>query len=74
MFYRASAQQEARRLGIRGYARNLWDGRVEVLACGEPEKIKRLQAWLAEGPPGASVEKVEYKSVIVDAPEGFTTG
>lgn len=74
MFYRASAQQEARRLGIRGHARNLWDGRVEVLACGEPEKLERLRAWLAEGPPGARVEKVEYKSVTVEVQEGFTTG
>ena len=35
VYYRASAQQRARAAGIAGYARNLEDGRVEVLAYGE---------------------------------------
>jgi acylphosphatase len=34
VFFRASARHEAERLGVTGYARNLSDGRLEVLACG----------------------------------------
>ncbi len=58
MFFRASTQAEAQRLALRGWVRNLPDGRVEVLACGKPEAIDELAAWLQQGPPLAQVEAV----------------
>lgn len=58
VFFRASTQAEAQRLGLRGWARNLPDGRVEVLACGEPAAVDALAAWLQQGPPLAEVESV----------------
>jgi len=59
VFYRASAAGEARRLGVTGYAKNLADGRVEVLACGEEGAVKELIDWLWAGPPNAKVQSVE---------------
>lgn len=63
VFYRASTRQRAGLLGVTGYARNLPDGRVEVLACGEPAAVAALCAWLREGPPAASVTEVLVEDV-----------
>jgi acylphosphatase len=75
VFFRASTREQAQRLGLRGHARNLDDGRVEVLACGTQEAIDQLADWLRHGPAGARVEKVERHAVEspVDA-TGFSTG
>ena len=57
--FRYFTQQEAVRLGLRGYAKNLDDGSVEVLACGNDEQVEKLLAWLkAGGPRSARVDKV----------------
>ena len=57
--FRYSTQREALRLGLTGYARNMDDGSVEVVACGDAEQIEKLVAWLnAAGPRSARVEKV----------------
>ncbi len=71
VFYRASTRREALRLGISGWARNLPDGRVEVLACGEKEALEALLAWLREGPPQARVEGVEWEPLEAQDVEGF---
>ncbi|MBB3321145.1 MULTISPECIES: acylphosphatase [Atlantibacter] len=60
--FRYSTQHEANRLGLTGYARNLDDGSVEVVACGENDKVEQLLAWLkAGGPRSARVEKVLHE-------------
>jgi len=64
--FRASARSRALRLGLRGSVHNLPDGRVAVLACGEPEALEAFEAWLREGPPGARVDAVE--STVADDP------
>ncbi|MGA8277984.1 MAG: acylphosphatase [Rhodanobacteraceae bacterium] len=56
--FRASAAAEARRLGIGGHARNLADGRVEVMACGEAAALDALQTWLKAGTTHARVASV----------------
>lgn len=72
VFYRVSTQAEGQRLGLRGYARNLPDGRVEVLAAGPASLLDRLQAWLAEGPPAAAVASVERETADpAHVPEAF---
>jgi len=58
VFFRASTVRIAEQLGLRGYARNLPDGRVEVLALGEPRSVANLAEWLRKGPPLASVSAV----------------
>ncbi len=59
VFYRANTRDEARRLGLTGWVRNLPDGRVEALVEGEEERIKRLIDWCHHGPPGAVVREVQ---------------
>ena len=59
VFFRASTRLEAERLGLRGHARNLPDGRVEVLACGSEAGLDALERWLWRGPPQARVESVK---------------
>ncbi|MCG8426102.1 MAG: acylphosphatase [Chromatiales bacterium] len=73
VFYRASARHQAEQLGLTGYARNLPDGRVEVLACGEIAAIEQLREWLAKGPADAQVTGVSCE--VADDPvlSGFTT-
>ncbi|HZT00945.1 MAG TPA: acylphosphatase [Steroidobacteraceae bacterium] len=65
VFYRGAAAQRARELGVRGYARNLPDGRVEVLACGEGEAVQTFVDWLWTGSSASRVTAVE----VADAPE-----
>jgi acylphosphatase len=66
VFYRASARERAQGLGLTGHARNLADGRVEVLACGPPDAVETLCQWLWEGSPASKVTAVE----VVDVPAG----
>ena len=49
VFYRATAAHRAQELAIRGYARNLPDGRVEVLALGEDAAVTEFVRWLWTG-------------------------
>jgi acylphosphatase len=67
VFFRASAQAEADRLGVTGWARNLPDGRVEVLACGDRERLDAFRRWLGQGPSQARVDDVEVDTRPYDA-------
>lgn len=75
VFYRASTRQKASELGCSGYARNLPDGRVEVLAVGEPEAVHALVQWLWRGSPASEVTAVEVEELSLeeldDVPVGF---
>ncbi|MDN3519230.1 acylphosphatase [Aquisalimonas lutea] len=71
VFFRGSAQEEALRVGVRGYAENLRDGRVRVLACGSEEALEAFHAWLEKGPRAARVEAVHCEDVDVEPPSGF---
>lgn len=74
VFFRASTRAQAERLGLSGYARNLPDGRVEVLAQGAPQALAALERWLWQGPPAAEVEAVEREPAEVTSPStGFRT-
>lgn len=75
VFYRATAARRARELGIRGHARNLPDGRVEVLACGDSEVVEAFVSWLWIGSSACKVTSVEADDSPVSAPlpSGFHT-
>lgn len=59
VFFRASTARQAEQLGLRGFARNLPDGRVEVLAIGAGPAVATLAEWLRTGPPRARVDSLE---------------
>ena len=56
--YRASTAAQARRLGVRGWVRNVSDGNVELEAEGDDDQVAALLAWCEQGPPSARVERV----------------
>jgi len=74
VFFRASTRDEALRLGLRGYASNLRDGRVEVYAEGDDAALDQLEQWLRHGPPLARVEQLEREAAPVEGRLGFVTG
>lgn len=73
MWFRAGTRKEAERLGLTGYARNLADGRVEVLACGEEQPLTALKRWLQRGTPAARVDELSCEPSDSAPPAGFTT-
>ena len=56
--FRMYACEEAERLGVVGWIRNLRDGRVEALVEGEESAVERFIAWCRQGPPYARVTNV----------------
>lgn len=77
VFYRATTRQKATDLGVTGYARNLPDGRVEVLVVGPPDRVQALIEWLWIGSTSAHVTQVVVEELdpdtLRDVPEGFGT-
>jgi len=67
VFFRDFTRRQAKALGIKGWVRNLSDGRVEVVGEGEEEKIKEFLQRLHKGPPGAKVTDIE---IIYEEPNG----
>jgi acylphosphatase len=65
--YRWFVARRARGLGLSGYARNLADGRVEVVATGDEAALARLEALLRSGPANAQVTDVERADQVDDA-------
>ena len=74
VYYRATTVDEAQALGLQGYARNMPDGSVEVVARGEQAVLKRLIEYLHRGPALAVVTAVEVEwGDSTPAPDPFTT-
>jgi acylphosphatase len=76
VYYRASAQQRARAAGIAGHARNLDDGRVEVLVCGDEGLVREFIDWLWIGPSAAKVTQVTVEVIELhptQLPQDFRT-
>lgn len=66
VFYRGSACDEARRLGLVGWVKNLPDGSVQAYACGDTAALSTFAAWLSIGPPLAEVTEVVVSDAAVD--------
>lgn len=69
VYFRHSTRAQAERLGLRGFARNLTDGSVEVLAHGAPASLEELRRWLHKGPELARVDAVEESELGDEAAE-----
>ena len=68
VFFRMYTQQQARALGLKGWVRNLADGRVEAVFEGPKKQVKEMIKWCWDGSPSSCV-----KEVVVDwkEPEGL---
>lgn len=69
VFFRDSTRREAGRRGVAGSARNLADGRVEVVLEGPRDAVGEVLGWLQHGPPHAQVTGVD---VVEEPAEGLT--
>lgn len=69
VFFRDSTRKRAIELGVAGYVKNLLNGKVEVLACGDEEAVNKLCEWLWQGPPQSRVTQVaceKHERLIID--------
>ncbi|MEM7246299.1 MAG: acylphosphatase [Acidobacteriota bacterium] len=72
VFFRQSTKEQADRLGLCGWVRNLLDGRVEAHVEGDSVAVSRLLHWMEKGgPPAASVTEVVVEPGEPGHPEGF---
>lgn len=67
--YRLSAQNEARKLGVNGWVKNLPDGRVEAVLEGEKTAVEQMMQWCRQGPTSAVVKDVQVQE---EAPENLS--
>ena len=68
VFFRDNTRKKAIELGLNGYAKNLPDGNVEVVAQGDEDKLKKLIEFIKKGPGIAIVENIQIKN---KEPENF---
>ena len=73
VWYRRSTQEHALQHGVAGHAKNLLDGRVEVLLCGESAAVNEVVEWLWKGPPNARVTHIELQDVAYRDYDAFVT-
>ena len=74
VFFRASARDRARSLGVAGWARNRPDGAVEAVFEGPDERVDSMVDWCRRGPAGADVESVEVEWGEPQGEDGFSVG
>ena len=68
--FRYMAQEEASRLGLTGWVRNLPTGEVEGEVEGEAARVDAFCAWCKRGPSGSKVESVAMDEVAVENAAG----
>jgi acylphosphatase len=61
VFFRAETQKTANTYNVKGWVKNLYDGRVEALFEGKEEDVERVVLWCYQGPAYSSVTRVEVK-------------
>jgi acylphosphatase len=63
VWFRESMRQEALKLGVTGWVRNLPDGRVEAVICGKADILESLLKWAEDGPPDARVTGIASEQI-----------
>ncbi len=58
VWFRHFTREQAQANGLTGWVRNLEDGRVEALLCGDEKAVRHVEAWLSQGPELANVAEV----------------
>jgi len=73
VWFRQSTKEQALKQDVTGWAKNLSDGRVEVLLCGDVDAVGKVQFWLHHGPELARVVEVVAEELDYQSVEGFVT-
>ncbi len=68
VYFRAFTQKQANKLNLTGYAKNLHNGDVEIVACGEKNQLDKLVSWCHKGPIMAKVSSVRTRT-LAEAPQ-----
>jgi acylphosphatase len=71
MNFRYYTQQQAQKLGLAGFVRNLSDGRIEIDAQGDDESVEQMLAWCQDGPQSAHLKSILFR---YDEPSEHLTG
>ena len=71
VWYRETCRRRAEAAGVAGHARNLDDGRVEVVLEGDEPAVARVEAWARSGPSRARVDQVEATDEEPTGERGF---
>lgn len=71
VYFRQATAQQAERLDLNGWVRNLADGRVEVLFEGDEAAVAELASWLERGPEQAEVSALELQEQALQGISGF---
>ncbi len=74
VFFRDSARRVANEHNVAGSARNLPDGRLEIVLEGSAEEVDSVATWAKDGPEYAQVEAVEVIDEVPHGLQGFTIG
>ena len=61
VWFRVSAQDKAKELGLTGWVKNIFSNAVEIIAEGEMDNLSKLIGWVQDGPPNAKVDKVSIE-------------
>lgn len=72
VYFRAFTKKQANKLNLTGYAKNLSNGDVEIIACGEKSQVEKLVQWCHKGPIMAKVNSVRTQPLTPAQPyRGF---
>lgn len=72
VYYRQSAKQRAQQLGITGFAKNMPDGSVLLIATGTHSQLTEFVDWCRKGPPAARVSDVTVQQEEAHPYDSFT--
>lgn len=71
VFFRQGTLEQAKELNLTGWVRNLNNGDVECLVCGDSEAVDNMEQWLKQGPPAAQVQQLKSKSLAWEKHDSF---
>ena len=74
VWFRKFTQEKAQAYGVSGWVRNLSDGRVQALLCGDEKNVRQVEAWMSQGPELSTVAELisepaplqEYSEFLVE--------
>lgn len=71
VFFRKFLEDKAKELNVRGFCRNLEDGRIEVVAEGRDERVNEMLEACKKGSPHSDVKNIDFQELRHQGFEGF---